>query len=354
MSPSNHAFLPAHSQSAKRVLLITYPRTASNLFIKMLALENQPNVVSNESGGYFFWDAFMKERKTVSRCRPIEQWSPEETVEIRQAFQRNFDYFEAMSQSASYQGKIFFAKEHTMWLADPAAVAQYLSNHDCQASSRLSIQVPNSYGAAGKFSPKNITIFPDAYLETWTLTFLIRHPALVFPSYYRALLDLEKEGFAEPDIIQPMLELHSTLAWTRLLYDWYCEQVQSNPGQNNGICFPILLDAQDVIHHPEIVLKYCELMDMSPERVKFTWQPEMSPHFVNGAVHKSPEAVMMATLNRSTSLLKERTPDTVDITLERAKWEVEFGESLAKRMEKWVKDAMPDYNYLWTRRLRVI
>ncbi|KAL2820928.1 hypothetical protein BDW59DRAFT_181362 [Aspergillus cavernicola] len=340
---------------SQRVLLITYPRTASNLFIKMLALENQPNVISNESGGYFFWDAFMKERKTVSRCRPIEQWSSEETVEIRQAFQQNFDYFEAKSQSASCQGKIFFAKEHTLWLADPAAIAQYLSNHDYQASSRLSIQVPNSYSAVEKFSPKNITIFPDAYLETWTPTFLIRHPALVFPSYYRALLSLEKEGFAEPDIIQPMLELHSTLIWTRLLYDWFCDQeAQSNQAQHNGICFPLLLDAQDIIHHPDIVLKYCELTGMSPERVKFTWQPEDSSHSANGADHKSPEAVMMETLNRSTSLLKERTPDTVDITLERKKWEVELGESLAKRMEKWVKDAMPDYNYLWSRRLRVI
>jgi hypothetical protein len=316
-------------------------------------------------GGYFFMGAFTKQRQTICTRRPTEQWTLEETEEIRQAFQENFDYFEAKSQSANSQGKIFFAKEHSPRLVDPAALTQYLLNHDYQtsprpgiqipnASSRLGIQVPNSYGAVGKFSAKNITIFPDAYLEKWTLTFLIRQPALVFPSYYRALLNLEQEGFIESNAAQPMLELHSTLIWTRRLYDWYCvHDVQSYPRRHDDISFPILLDAQDIIHHPEVVLKYCELIGMNPEKARFAWQPESFPRSTTGVGPKCAEAVMMATLDRSTSVLKEKTPLTVDIALERKKWEEEFGEGLAKQMEKWVDHAMPDYNYLWSKRLRV-
>ena len=113
------------------------------------------------------------------------------------------------------------------------------------------------------------------------------------------------------------------------------------------------LDAQDVIHHPEVVLEYCELIGMNPEKVKFAWQPESSPRFTTGVGPKCAEAVMTATLDPSMSLLKEKTPATVDIASERKKWEEEFGEGLAKQMEKWVEDAMPDYNYLWTKRLWV-
>ncbi|KAL3428794.1 hypothetical protein BDV09DRAFT_190666 [Aspergillus tetrazonus] len=273
----------------------------------------------------------MSQSKTICTRRPTEQWTLEETEEIRQAFQENFDYFEAKSQSANSQGKIFFAKEHSPRLVDPAALTQYLLNHDYQtsprpgiqipnASSRLGIQVPNSYGAVGKFSAKNITIFPDAYLE-------------MFPSCYRALLNLEQEG---------------------RLYDWYCvHDVQSYPRRHDDISFPILLDAQDIIHHPEVVLKYCELIGMNPEKARFAWQPESFPRSTTGVGPKCAEAVMMATLDRSTSVLKEKTPPTVDIALERKKWEEEFGEGLAKQMEKWVDHAMPDYNYLWSKRLRV-
>ncbi|RAL13540.1 uncharacterized protein BO97DRAFT_342806 [Aspergillus homomorphus CBS 101889] len=288
----------------------------------------------------------MRERETICRGQPIEQWSRDETDAIRRAFQQNLDHIEATSQAANAEGKIFFAKEHTLWLADPAAVTQYLSTHEYRPSTRLGVQVPSPYSSNPFSSPKNITIFPDAYLATWRPTFLIRHPALVFPSYYRALLNLEEEGFAEPDMVEPMLELHSTLLWTRLLFDWFCDrQAQSCSGRHRE---PILLDAQDVIHHPAVVQRYCELVGLSPEKVRFAWQETQARR--DG--HASAEAVMMVTLDHSTSLLKDKTPAMVDVRAEKRKWEAEFGGELAARMEKWVENAMPDYNYLYSKRLR--
>lgn len=315
----------------------------------MLSLEDQPKVVSNEMGGYFFWDAFMKERKTVSEGKPVEQWSAKDAEEIRHAFQQNFNVFEELSQSANSQGKIFFAKEHTLWFADPGALAQYLSTHEYQPpSSRLGIQLPDSYGTTPKFSPKNFTIFPDQFLETWTPTFLIRHPALAFPSYYRALQKLEKGGFAEEEIEASMLELHSTLLWTRLLYDWYHERGHSHQERCNDTCFPLVLDAHDIIHSPQVVLKYCELLGMDPAEVKVAWQTQSTP---GSDCPERADKVMTETLDRSSCLLKQKTPSAVDIAVERENWEGEFGHSLAKQMEEWVRAAMPDYNYLWAKRL---
>ncbi|PYH75892.1 hypothetical protein BO82DRAFT_359663 [Aspergillus uvarum CBS 121591] len=361
MAPSNDAHRLGQPKPADRVLLITYPRTASNLLVKMLSLPDQPNVVSNERGGYFFWDAFMNERDTICSRRPVEQWDPSETANLRHAFQQNLDYIEATSQAALTQGKVFFAKEHTLWLAEPAAMTQYLATggRSHHPSTRLGVQVPKSYLKASAtttttsissaaFSSENFTILPDAYLATWRPTFLIRHPALVFPSFYRALQGLEEESFCEPRMIEPFLELHATLRWTRLLYDWYC-------GRGNPRPPPLLLDAQDVIHHPEIVAKYCELIGMDPEKVRFTWhQAERRPPAGEEEDHRARgEAVMLATLNRSTSLLKDRTPAFVDVGAEKVKWEDEFGSRVAQQMGRWVEDAMPDYEYLWRRRLRV-
>jgi hypothetical protein len=265
--------------------------------------------------------------------------------------------FDNMAQSAESHGKIFFAKEHAQWIADPAAINHYILKHDYQASLRLGIPVPTSNSAGENFPLNNFTIFPDACLESWRLTFLIRYPALALPSFYRAAVNLEKEGFAGHNEIQPLMELHSTVKWTRLLYDWCCERgIQSTSAELPDICFPILLDAQDVIHCPEVVLKYCELIGMSPAEVKFAWHSAKSgnsQYDVPGAGHTSPEDVMMSTLNHSSCLIKEKTPTTVDIALERGKWNVEFGKSLAKQMEQWIREAMPDYDCLWAKRLRV-
>jgi hypothetical protein len=95
---------------------------------------------------------------------------------------------------------------------------------------------------------------------------------------------------------------------------------------------------------------------MSPAEVKFAWHSAKSgnsQYDVPGAGHTSPEDVMMSTLNHSSCLIKEKTPTTVDIALERGKWNVEFGKSLAKQMEQWIREAMPDYDCLWAKRLRV-
>lgn len=49
-------------QEHRGIYLITYPRTASNLPVRMLALDKQPNVISTEYGGYFFAEAVMRAR----------------------------------------------------------------------------------------------------------------------------------------------------------------------------------------------------------------------------------------------------------------------------------------------------
>ncbi|KAJ6006973.1 hypothetical protein N7522_005324 [Penicillium canescens] len=344
-------------EQGKRVLLITYPRTASNLLVKMLSLESQTAVVSNEKGGYFFWDAFMTGRATGSTYKPIEHWNVEETAHIRRAFQQSLNDLEGKSEIAKSEGKIMFAKEHAQWFANPAEVNKYLSGHDGQAKLPFGIEIPDRFGPMGEFSSNNLTVLPDEYLQTWTPTFLIRHPALAFPSFYRSMLDLEKEGFASPHEIQPMLKLNSTMKWTRLLYDWYCQHSSSSStNHSDNIQGPLLLDAQDVINQPEVVIKYCELIGMDRTKLKFEWSrevPERNSHLPDRAAQRTPEEVMMDTLNHSSTLLKGKTPVVIDIASEAEKWRKEFGNDIGNQMEDWVQNAMPDYHYLRARRLHL-
>jgi hypothetical protein len=310
----------------------------------MLSLEDQDKVVSNEKGGYFFWDSFLKGRTTMSTFTPAENWTREQIEEMQQVFQQDFSDLEIKSRLAESQGKVFFGKEHIQWFTDPAI--------NSSTTSPINITIPSSYNTATGFSANNPTIFPDGYLATWRLTFLIRHPALAFPSFYRAMRHLESEDFAESHEIQPMMELNTTLRWTRQLYNWCCEH---KIGYDSGLPLPLILDAEDVIHSPKVVIKYADLIGLDPARVRFEWEAGIakSAHINwSGTGERGPETIMKATIDNSSSILKDKTPALVDISLERRGWDLEFGEIFGRQMEKWVRDAMPDYDYLRARRLQ--
>jgi hypothetical protein len=65
------------------------------------------------------------------------------------------------------------------------------------------------------------------------------------------------------------------------------------------------------------------------------------------------EAVMLSTLLGSTGVIKDKTPTVVDVAAEAKQWKEEFGEELAYMLETTVRDAMPDYEYLRSRRITV-
>ena len=100
----------------RRLLLVSYPRTASNLLLKILALSDQPNVVANEQGGYFFMKAYTTAAKDSRIYRPGDQWTTEECDEVRSAFQECLNALEDYSsraekkrKNAGHQGACFLA-----------------------------------------------------------------------------------------------------------------------------------------------------------------------------------------------------------------------------------------------------
>lgn len=340
--------------SRSRLLLISVPRTASNLMLKLLNVPCQ-KLVTSERGGYFFFNAFLKVSGDGRRCVPIGERNEAEKREIRDAFQEAVDALEDCSERAEREAKIAFAKEHAFWFTNPAVLGNVTED---AASFRP--RIPDKYGPSHTFSSLNHTVLPDEYLRTWRLTFIIRHPALAFPSLCRAMEKFRQSGFMQSVDTIGTQETNLTLKWTRMLYDWCLEQPDL-PGK------PLVLDAQDIIHNPQVMVRYCEETGLNPNALQFEWdnKPPSDAVETEAVRVKCPipektdldfdkaEAIMLSTLSASTGIIKDKTPTAVDVDAEVKQWKEEFGEEVATKLEMMVHDAMPDYEYLRSRRITV-
>ncbi|GFF96401.1 hypothetical protein IFM47457_10860 [Aspergillus lentulus] len=96
----------------RRFWLITYPRTASNLFGRILALDEQPNTDLNLG-----W-------------LPQTEWPQEARDQLRKSYQKRFnDLVERLNQG-TVQGKITFFKEHLYFILDLTVRSRFLFGID--------------------------------------------------------------------------------------------------------------------------------------------------------------------------------------------------------------------------------
>jgi hypothetical protein len=102
-------------------------------------------------------------------------------------------------------------------------------------------------------------------------TFLIRHPALVFPSHYRRGVDLLGAEAAGSDTYH---SIEMTMHWSRALFEWYTNHV-SFPTSDSGTDFrwPIILEADDIMLEPNLVRRYSDILGLDQNNLLFSWQP---------------------------------------------------------------------------------
>lgn len=334
-----------------RLYLLTYPRSASNLLVRILALEDQPNVKSCKMGGYFFLPAVQLIKQLKLRGKHVREWTEDERDQMVRCYQACFEELEEYAKAAKAEGKIAFVKEHIYFVAEPTAMTNFLFGKNSLSESPWRVQVPPTYESKTTGSSINETVLPDEFLRTWMPTFLIRHPALAFPSHYRAIIDLEGVEFAESDGAH--LPLHLTLHWTRTLYEWYIQNLSQSgytSSSDTDLSWPLVLDADDIITEPEVITRFCEIVGLDPSELKSSWKPaskEELQHITNAA-----EKRMLSTLLGSAGVIQGKTSINLDIDKEAKAWREEFGERQGRNMEKYVKEAMPDYEWMRAKRLR--
>ncbi|KXL48281.1 hypothetical protein M433DRAFT_159303 [Acidomyces richmondensis BFW] len=344
------------ANSPRRFWLFTFPRTGSHLFLRMLNLEEQPSLLTNQQKDYHFTASLFWRSMTKNLgSKHLDEWTEEERSGFHDAFQSNFEDHQKTANAALAQGKDVWLKDHVLWITDPVAACKFYRGVNATSEEPWML----SFEGGSSRTALNETVLPDEYLKLWRPTFLIRHPALCFVSLWRVRKIRFEEGMENFSREWEMTVIDLTYHWTRSLYDWYAAHIAAKDiayGQHET-CWPIILDADDVITKPEILVKYCELVGFDSSRLKFSWSdaPSDEPENNTPEGHKIREDMrrkMTETLRSSTGPRKDKVAGEIDISEEAKKWRAEFGEESGARLEKYVLDAMPDYEYLKARRLK--
>lgn len=254
---------------ARRFYLLTHPRSASNLLVRISALQEQGNFVSRKLGGYFFIPSAWLSRDLKLWDKHVEEWTQDERNRMKQSHQTCFEELEQHVEKAEAEGKNVFVKEHSYFLSEPTGQTRFLfgdnSVTDRRGRCRLTI-------CQKRRSRLNETVLPDEFLRTWLPTFLIRHPALAFPSYYRKVLDNHAENaFGMPE---EQLRIIKTLHWTGTLYEWFTQQLNNSEAVSDGdVTWPLVLYAEDVTMEPQVIIRFCHIVAMDATKPKFEWTP---------------------------------------------------------------------------------
>ncbi|KAF1848825.1 uncharacterized protein K460DRAFT_364779 [Cucurbitaria berberidis CBS 394.84] len=314
-------------------ILFTIPRTASNLVTQLLNLPAQPSISRHPRDGYFFLPALSYRYKHDTFSRAIASWTVQEQTGMRNALQTSLDAWKAWIDQAEREGKGTFIKEHVNWMIATDAESHYL--HEGRKDGEESTIAHNP------------TCVPDVFLlNNVRATFLVRHPALTFPSLLRSALDNEGVDQVLEESTENAMRWEATYHWHVAVYKF----LTSSPRASNTHR-PLILDASD-LSNPDLVRKYAVAVGLDPELVRFEWDAVSSEEQERmGSV----EARMKDTLLKSRGVVlgKLQSGDEVDVGRERENWSAEFGEVLGERLVRFVDGAMGDYEWLWDRRLRV-
>lgn len=333
------------SSSSRRFWLLTHPRTASNLLIRMLALDDQATPLPGEKRDYFFLrSTILKMGKYKTAGKHLDEWSPEVRTGLMESYQSCFEALQKYAEDAEAHAKDIFVKEHASWLIEPVAETKWVFGENSTQEGPWMVENPSGETR----SSLNETILPDQFLETWLPTFLIRHPALVFPSIYRTAVDNQGLEIVKADSGIHALEM--TLHWSRTLYDWFSRRLQTSESTSDaGATWPIIIDADDLMTGSEVLIRYSKLLGFDPSKLKISW-PAAGSEELNKMSNL--ERRMLSTISTSTGVVQGKTSTNLDIDQEAQNWKTEFGQEEGERMERWVRAAMPDYEYMRARRLR--
>lgn len=176
---------------------------------------------------------------------------------------------------------------------------------------------------------------------------LIRHPALTFPSLFRA----SKEAFGI-DINHPLVAQGNSYRMDRTMYDWYKRRLKTNA--NNQVpslpdsSWPLVLDMQDMVNDRGVMRRFCLALGLDPEHLRYEWKPAPREYVEK---QKFQLQVFLSSIQASAKVLAEKAPQVVNMDVEYSKWVEEWGMDDATVLKNQVETALEDYQYLWSRRI---
>lgn len=102
---------------------------------------------------------------------------------------------------------------------------------------------------------------------------------------------------------------------------------------------------------PKVILKFSKLVGLDPTKLQFEWEP-VADKASESVLSSDGEKRLLSTLRESSGIVLDKVSTKINIDTEAMKWRIEFGDEMGRRMERAVRKAMPDYEYMKERRLR--
>ncbi|CEJ92241.1 hypothetical protein VHEMI07901 [[Torrubiella] hemipterigena] len=311
----------AISSPRRDVFLFSHPRTASNLLCHLLS--NQPGWVETK---YHFAGAFDLTRAGLDNG-PLGALDTEKRKELDEAMSSGMQALEHDQQAAIDNNHNHLVKNHVahVWQRPLLWQSIYPDNNDNYVRDD-----PSTHDI-------NPTVFADDFFKTWQPIVLIRHPALVFESWYRAEIRVRPINVADKS-----WRLYTTLCYLRQLYDWL-----SARAYNNQSLAPVIMDADDILANGPAVQKLCELCGMDPSLVCSEWGT-----LNTGKILSSRHESYMSGFWNSKGIDKSKTAEGLDLQSKYTAWDEEFGAEVSAQMKVWVEEALLDYEFLKGKRLQ--
>ncbi|KAF3035332.1 hypothetical protein E8E12_006028 [Didymella heteroderae] len=319
-------------------ILVSIPRTASNLVTHLLALPTQPSVLAHPRNGYFYLPALSARYKHATFTRPLAAWSASERESLQGALSQSASAWQTWVADADKTGKATYVKEHVNWMLAPGIESAVL---DARSANAAAARGPAHSRTAE--APRNPTAVPDAFWPRVRTTLLIRHPALTFPSTLRAALANEGLDTVVGRESERVMRWECTYEWHVSLYRFLIALALPD-GQE-----PLIVDASQ-LQDPGFVRGYAKEVSLDAGLVRTSWNPA-SPE-EQRRLHAVERRMKDTLLASNGVLVSKLSSHGIDIEAEKGRWAVEFGLQLTQRLEVLVDRAMEDYQWLYERRWR--
>lgn len=140
-----------------------------------------------------------------------------------------------------------------------------------------------------------------------------------------------------------------SLHWQYTLYQWYRNNLPEDKRKTGveGMEWPIILDADDVIEDREVLLKYCDITGLDKGKLIWEWEKR------EGGEEGRMESRMKSTLLASTGIVKGKSGRGINLDAEKEKWKVEFGDDVAAKLWERVEGSLGMYLEMRGQRLKV-
>ncbi|KAK5996009.1 Pyrrolopyrazine biosynthesis cluster protein F [Cladobotryum mycophilum] len=325
------------------IFLFSHPRTVSNLLCRLLS--NQPGWSQSD---YHFLKAFSFMRNSLHGTTPFPDMTPEQREAVDGLLQKSFDRLQQARDTAVAKDENVFIKNHVIHIWEPSGLSQSIwGGESAPPFPALPSSHHNGDGPASA-QRTNPTVFTDEFLKSWLPIFLIRHPALVFDSWYRA-----ERHSDHTNVFDQAWRIYTSFSYTRQLYDWFVANASTpaGPDEQQSVkveCSrPIVIDADDIIEQRSIE-KLCELCDMDPSIIPHEWEKSTPPaeEMKNGLAEK-----LMKDFWSSTSIDKSKSSAGINMEEKYQKWKDDYGIEAAGKIYERVQEAMSDYDYLKSKKI---